>query len=303
MPQLRKLLRVSLLTIALSALCAVAAFATDLGVGTVTADALRLRSEASTTSSILATASEGDLVVILEDTGDGWYKVDFKSVEGYMSADYLTVETQVEANLGYGLVQSEGSTLNVRSGPNTDYGIVTILCDFTVVHLDGMDNGWFKISYGDKTGYVLSDYMITCLDSSGTRGDGPLATAYVSLGQQVVDYAAQFLGKPYVWGGNGPNSFDCSGFTKYVYAHFGVELNRTASAQLYNGTKVSWSNLQPGDLIFFNNGKVSTAASHVGIYVGNGQFIHASTNTYSVQYSNLYSTHYTNTYIAARRIF
>ena len=130
-----------------------------------------------------------------------------------------------------------------------------------------------------------------------------ITAASASLGVQVVEYAKQFLGRPYVWGGNGPNSFDCSGFTKYVYAHFGYTLNRTASAQLSNGVSVSRSELQPGDLVFFYNGRVSTPVSHVGIYVGDGQFIHASTNTYAVQYDSLYSNHYNNTYVYARRIF
>ena len=142
--------------------------------------------------------------------------------------------------------------------------------------------------------------MVTCKDAAGTRGDSDVVN---SLGMQLVTYAQQFLGCPYVWGGNGPTSFDCSGFTKYVYAHFGYTLNRTASDQLYNGTKVARGEWQPGDLIFFDNGKVSTPVSHVGIYVGDGQFIHASTNSYTVQFNSLYSAHYSNTYECARRIF
>ena len=106
----------------------------------------------------------------------------------------------------------------------------------------------------------------------------------------------------YVYGGNGPNSFDCSGYTSYVYRHFGYTLNRTASGQLSNGTSVSKSELQPGDLVFFRY-NTSKAASHVGIYIGGGQFIHASTNTYTVKIDNLTSGHYANVYVGARRIF
>ena len=283
MIQPAKLLRTALVTAVLSTICVVSASAASVGVGTVNTDALRLRDEASTSATVLGTASKGDTVVVLEDAGNGWYKVDYKSVEGYMS---------------------EGSTLNVRSGPGTSYGKVTSLNNGAVVNIVGIDNGWYKISTNGVTGYVSSDYMVTCKDSAGSRGDGATAVATASsssLGQQVVDYAKQYLGCPYVYGGNGPSSFDCSGYTSYVYRHFGYTLNRTASTQLSNGTSVSKSELQPGDLVFFKY-NTSKAASHVGIYIGGGQFIHASTNTYTVKIDDLTRGHYANVYVGARRI-
>lgn len=304
MIQPAKLLRTAVLTIALSALCVVGASAASVGVGTVNTDALRLRDSASTTATILGTASKGDTVVVLADAGNGWYKVDYKSVEGYMSGEYLDIAQTADVTIGYGLVQSDGATLNVRSGPGTTYAKVTTLNDNTVVNIVGIDNGWYKITTNGVTGYVSSDYMVTCKDSAGSRGDGTTAVAVAastSLGQQVVDYAKQYLGCPYVYGGNGPSCFDCSGFTSYVYRHFGYTLNRTASTQLSNGTSVSKSELQPGDLVFFRY-NTSKAASHVGIYIGNGQFIHASTNTYTVKIDDLTSGHYASVYVGARRI-
>ena len=297
-----KFVRTALLTVAVSAVCVVGASAASVGAGTVNTDALRLREEANSSSTILATASKGDVVVVLEEESDGWYKVDYKSVEGYMSADYLDVSTKADVTIGYGLVQTGGSTLNVRSGPGTDYDKVTSLSNGSVVTIVGIDNGWYKVkTSGGSVGYVSSDYMTTCKDSAGSRGDGTVVAASSSLGQQVVDYAKQFLGVPYVYGGNGPNSFDCSGFTSYIYRHFGYTLNRTASTQLSNGVAVSKSELQPGDLVFFRY-NTSYPASHVGIYIGNGQFIHASTNKYQVQIDQLMTGHYANVYIAARRI-
>nr|WP_300169103.1 SH3 domain-containing C40 family peptidase [uncultured Flavonifractor sp.] len=299
-----KFLRTAVLTVAVSAVCMIGASAAS-GVGTVDTDALRLRNEANTTSTILATASKGDTVVILEDAGNGWYKVDYNTVEGYMSSEYLTVSTQADVTIGYGLVQADGSTLNVRSGPGTSHDKVATLSDNAVVTIVGIDNGWYKIKTSSGTvGYVSSEYMVTCKDSAGSRGDGTTAVATTSnssMGQQVVAYAKQFMGVPYVYGGNGPNSFDCSGFTSYIYRHFGYTLNRTASTQLSNGTAVSKSELQPGDLVFFRY-NTSYPASHVGIYIGNGQFIHASTNKYQVQIDQLNTGHYANVYIAARRI-
>ena len=289
MIQPAKLLRTALVTAVLSTVCVVSASAASVGVGTVNTDALRLRDEASTSATVLGTASKGDTVVVLEDAGNGWYKVDYKSGE------YLNVSAKADVTIGYGLVQSEGSTLNVRSGPGTSYGKVTSLNNGAVVNIVGIDNGWYKISTNGVTGYVSSDYMVTCKDSAGSRGDGATAVATASsssLGQQVVDYAKQYLGCPYVYGGNGPSSFD---------RHFGYTLNRTASTQLSNGTSVSKSELQPGDLVFFKY-NTSKAASHVGIYIGGGQFIHASTNTYTVKIDDLTRGHYANVYVGARRI-
>ena len=299
-----KLLRTALLTVAVSAVCMVGASAAS-GVGTVSTDALRLRSEANTTSTILATASKGDVVVILEDAGNGWYKVDCNTVEGYMSGEYLTVAAQADVTIGYGLVQTGGSTLNVRSGPATSYSKVTSLSNNAVVSIVGINNGWYKIKTSAGTvGYVSSEYMVTCKDSAGSRGDGTTAVSLAStgsMGHQVVNYALSFLGTPYVYGGNGPSCFDCSGFTNYVYRHVGDILHRGASSQLQNGTAVSKSELQPGDIVFFRY-NTTYPASHCGIYIGNGQFVHASTNRYQVQIDQLMTGHYANVYLTARRI-
>ena len=171
MIQPAKILRITLLTVALSALCVVGASAASLGAGTVTANGLRLREEPNTSSTILASASSGDTVVVLEDAGDGWYKVDYKTIEGYMSADYLNVVTKVEKNLGYGLVNAGGSTLNVRSGPGTRYSRVCVLASDAVVSIVGIDNGWYKVYHESGVdGYVSSEYMLICKDTSGSRG-------------------------------------------------------------------------------------------------------------------------------------
>jgi len=300
MIQPAKVLRTVFLTAVVSAACIVSAAAASVGVGTVNADALRLRHSASTDSTILATASKGDSVIILENAGNNWYKVDYKSVQGYMSGEYLTVATTTDAAIGYGKVSAGGSTLNMRSGAGTSYGVVSSLPDGTIVEIVGINNGWYKIQYGGKTGYVSSDYMVTVKDSVGSRSTAEAASSS-AIGDQIVAYAKQFLGVPYVYGGNGPNCFDCSGFTKYVYAHFGVTLNRTATDQLANGTSVSKSQLQPGDLVFFR-ANTTKPVSHVGIYIGNGQFIHASTNTYSVQIDRLDTGYYAGVYVYGRHI-
>ncbi len=297
-----KALRMMVLAAAVSGLCMISAAAASVGVGTVNTDALRLRESASTDSSILATASKGESVIVLEDAGNNWYKVDYKSVEGYMSGEYLTVAAKGDAAIGYGQVDAGGSTLNLRSGPSTSSAKVGSLPSGAVFQITGVDGSWYKISYNGVTGYVSSEYVDTVREGTVSRGAESASASSSSIGEQIVAYAKQFLGTPYVYGGNGPSSFDCSGFTKYVYAHFGVTLNRTATDQLANGVSVSKSQLQPGDLVFFNSGYTSKPVSHVGIYIGGGQFIHASTNTYSVQIDNLNSGYYNRVYVYGRHI-
>ena len=289
------LLRAAVLGTVFTAMFTVGSSAATLGAGTVTADALRLRGTPAAEGEILATASGGTSVVVLEDTGNGWYKVNFNTVEGYMSSEYLTVSTTADAALGYGLVDTDGSSLNMRAAAGTSYDTVASIPGGTVLELEGVDNGWYKVTYSGKTGYVSSDYITITTEPDATE------TASSDLGAQIVAYAEEYLGTPYVLGGNGPNQFDCSGFTKYVYSHFGYTLNRTATDQLQNGVSVSKDELQPGDLVFFKY-RTSKPVSHVGIYIGNGEFIHASTNRYVVQIDQMESGHYANVYVYARRI-
>jgi len=131
----------------------------------------------------------------------------------------------------------------------------------------------------------------------GFTGGAAFAEGDLSL---LMETAYNQIGKPYVWGGNGPNVFDCSGFTVYCYKAIGVTLPRVAEDQAKVGAAVSKENLKPGDLIFFNtNGK---NISHVGMYVGNGEFIHASSGSGCITVSQLSNSYYTRTYVGARRI-
>ena len=299
-----QLVRAAVLGLALSSLMVLGAAAANVGVGTVNTSALRLREGAGTDTTILATASKGETVVVLEDAGNGWYKVDYQTIEGYMSGEYLDVSTTADVTIGYGKVTTGGSVLNVRSGPGTSYGRTATLSDGTIVSIVGVDSGWYKIEWNGKTGYVSSDYMITTKESPSSRGDSTATASSSDLGAQIVAYAKEFLGCPYSWGATGPNAFDCSGFTYYVYKHLGYTLNRGATGQLSNGSSVaSMYDLVPGDLVFFYDGKVSTPVSHVGIYIGDGQFIHASTGDgRDVQIDDLFTGHYAKKYVYGRHI-
>ena len=138
--------------------------------------------------------------------------------------------------------------------------------------------------------------------SSSNAGSAPSAGS-VKSGAAVAAYAKKFVGYPYVYGGASPSGFDCSGFVKYVFAQYGVKLNRTASAQMDNGTPVSMSNLIPGDVVFFKkSGTGSKRASHVGIYIGDGKFVHASTPSTGVIISKMSSAYYTSGFVGGRRM-
>ena len=288
-----RLLRAALLGTVLTAMCTIGASAATLGAGTVTADALRLRSTPAAEGEILATVSSGTNVVVLDEAEDGWYKVNYNSVEGYMSSDYLDVATKAETDLGYGKVDADGSTLNMRAGASTSFDSLCSIPSGTVLELEGIYEGWYKVTYAGNTGYVSSDYITITTE--------PATSTSSALGDQIVALAKQYLGTPYVLGGNGPSSFDCSGFTKYIYAQFGYSLTRTATDQLQNGVSISRDELQPGDLVFFKY-NTSKPVSHVGIYIGNGEFIHASTNRYMVQIDQMNTGHYANVFVYARRI-
>lgn len=136
--------------------------------------------------------------------------------------------------------------------------------------------------------------------SRGTNdGGGVAGTVKVSGGaQQIISFAAQFLGTPYVWGGTSPSGFDCSGYVQYVYQHVGISLNRTSEQQFNNGVSVSRSELRPGDIVFFHT--YSSGASHVGIYVGNNTMINSSNG--GVSYDDMTNSYWAARYLGARRI-
>lgn len=132
----------------------------------------------------------------------------------------------------------------------------------------------------------------------GLGGSTVLSRGGSERGSSVVAYARNFIGSPYVWGGSGPRVFDCSGFTAYVYRKFGIELPHYTGSQYSMGTKVSKGDLRAGDLIFFNT---DGPISHVGMYIGGGEFIHASSGGGRVTISDLGQSYYSSRYAGARR--
>ena len=153
-----------------------------------------------------------------------------------------------------------------------------------------------------KTSELKTAKVIKAPSDTETTSDSEnkASRGAISKGNEVVNYAYKFLGKPYVYGATGPNAFDCSGLTQYVYNKFGAGLSRTTYTQVEEGTKVKRSDLRAGDLVFFNT---EGSISHVGIYIGDGDFIHAPRTGKPVMVSSLSDGYYSQKYATARRIF
>ena len=312
MKNMQRIFRTVATTAIAGSLCMAVASAATIGAGVVTDNGLRLRSEPNTSSRILDLSYKNETVIVLEKADNNWYKVSYDAQTGYMSGDYLKIYSVSDTSLGNGKVEADGSVLRLRGAAGLNGTILTTIPDQTVLELEGISNGWYKVTYNGKTGYASSDYIEPVSDdyevdssssaSNAVSNSGASNAAVSTNGSAIVAYAKQFLGVKYVYGGSTPSGFDCSGFTQYVMRHFGYSINRTASTQLKNGTAVSRSDLQPGDLIFFRQPGSSYAATHVGIYIGDNQFIHASTNDYTVRIDSLNSSWYSKIFTAARRI-
>ncbi len=289
------------------------------GVGFVTASTLRLRSAASTNSSTLAYASKNEVVIILEKSGS-WYRVLYNLKEGYMHADHLSVSSVKNVELGYGEVNA--AKVNMRSGPGTGYKAVGQSKQDDLAYVIGFNKQWYKVIWNGKICYIRSDYLdlIQSPYENKANPKSPLffrsgkstgtavsvsalknSANYIGVsGKQIVSTAKQYIGVPYLWAGETPKGFDCSGYTQYVFNKHGIRLNRTTTTQYKQGSYVSKSNLLPGDLVFFAN-TYREGISHVGIYVGDGKFIHASSSK-GVTITPLSNPYWAARYYGARRI-
>ena len=258
----------------------------------VNATSLNVRSGPSTSYSIIGKLTNGTKVEVIS-TSNGWSKINYDGQTGYVSSDYLSSSAPESSTTTTKYVNA--TSLNVRSGPSTSYSIIGKLTSGTKVEVISTSNGWSKINYNGQTGYVSSEYL------SNSASDSSSSTS--SSVNKVISLAKSLLGKPYVWGAQGPSSFDCSGFTYYVFKNAAnVTLPRVSKDQSQYGTYVSKSNLKAGDLIFFDtSGSNDGNVSHVGIYLGNNEFIHSSSSKGQVVISQM-SSYYNNAYVNARRV-
>lgn len=372
----RVMMKIALLSALSAAMLTMTAAASAVGSAVVTADSLRMRSEANTDCATVTYLTEGTSVQVYEEL-EGWYKVSYGSYSGYVSAEFvdytpngeeaeeadgvtetrsavaasaeprqavidgtgyvnlraqadneseifttidagetltvLSVEDEwcyvvwqdqvgyVNANYVYvdGILMADprgivtGSCVNVRSQPSTDSSILTKVYAGSTVELISLEDGWYVMNCDGVAGYISAEYV---------RPYNPAAAS--ELGAEAVELAMGYLGVPYVYGGSSSRGFDCSGFTMYIYGLLGYSLPHSATSQWDTvGEYVERADLQPGDLVLFcdpsrSNGK---ACSHVGIYIGNNEFIHASSSE-GVRINSLSESYYNGYYKGAKRV-
>jgi len=218
-------------------------------------------------------------------------------------------------DIGYGYIAREWvsfySTTGILTAPfawiydlaDTYYGTPISMAayedSFTIVSYYG---NWYGVIYEGELAFIERHH----LDVADLLEVPPARTTTSTVSDSVIDEiiarALRYIGTPYRWGGNGPSSFDCSGFVIYVLRPFGVTLPRRSRDMASSGVYVSRANIQAGDLVFFATAGGRTV-SHVGLYIGGGQFIHSSsTRTGGVIVSNLHSAYFTRTFVTARRV-
>lgn len=265
-----------------------------VAVAAVAGTGVNLRAGASTSDSVVTMLNRGMAVSILDMSNPDWYQVSYNGNTGYMSTQYIIVD-QDGLFTTYGTVCADAVT--VRAGASTTSEALASVNTGDGVTVNGFKDGWYSVTctYGTQ-GYIRSDFID--LQSTPTSTSVSAVSANAS---GVLATAAQYLGTPYRYGGTSYSGMDCSGFTMVVYKNYGVSLPHTASGQWNSGvgTKVySVSALSAGDLVFFRDPSVagSAACSHVGIYVGDGQFINAS-SSYGVSYATLLSGYWGSYFI------
>lgn len=276
-----------------------------------------------------------DEEVTVTETINEWICVQTKTAKGWIRKEKLknkedkqevqseqqeqtNEETQTKETKLKSLYVNNDS-VNLRKEANTNSEVVDKLSLNTYVDVYAEENGWSKVKVNGKEGYISSSLLsekkketsrsletprtktseTSSEDTKTSQKKETTTTVPVSgKGATVVETAKKYIGCSYVYGASGPSSFDCSGFTSYVFKQHGISLNRTAAGQYSNGVAVSRNQLQPGDLVMFGKSGIN----HVGIYIGGGQIVHAANKSRGVTTDTINSGYYNNNYVGARRV-
>lgn len=281
-------------------------------------------------SLILDLVAQGAQVIILETT-DGWHKVYFGDNYdiGYVSADNITIGDMVnraEVNAKRSVrifsvaknatIATSDSVVSVKLLPSDNSETLTTLANNASCKIISGGSNWTKIivSASNEIGYVKTSNVKQAVETTSSKSSSATAKSTKTSkstsssqsasvgsagGSKLVAQASKYIGTKYVYGGTSPSGFDCSGLVQYSLRKLGVSIARSSSAQYGYGVAVSKSNLQPGDLVFFSRGG---GISHVAIYAGNGQVIHAPRAGKTVCYQSLSSLTGSLKYVGARRV-
>jgi len=284
---------------------------------------MNIRAEADENSDAVGKLPQGAVAEVLEQ-GDTWTKIESGSVTGYVKNEYVLFGDDAgdyaEANCDK-IATVTTTTLKVREEATADSTCLTMIPEGETYEVLESEDGWTKLLISEEfSGYVSNEFITldydlgTAISKEEEEAEAARQAAQQAAAQQqatpqaatteaavapvesgpvsgtradVVNYALQFVGNPYVYGGSSlTNGTDCSGFTMSVFAHFGYQLNRSSRDQIYNGTNIGIYEVQPGDLLFYNNG--GSTIGHVALYIGDGKIVHASTPKTGIVVSNAY---------------
>lgn len=262
----------------------------NLGIAVVDGN-LNVRESANETSNLMGKMPNNSACEILGYEGD-WASITSGDVSGYVLSSYLiTGDTALikAKELIFDVASIHGDSVNVRKEPSTDSEIIGHMNSGNTLEVENTNfPGWVTINVDGETGYVSSDFVTitTQLPTAITMDEVRYGAGVSENRVDLVNYATQFVGNPYVWGGTSlTNGADCSGFVLSIYSKYGISLPHSSSGQSQYGTRISSSEAEPGDLFFYGSGR---SISHVAIYIGNGQIVHASSKKTGIKISNAF---------------
>ena len=261
---------------------------TNLGIAQVD-NHLNVRDKAGEDGELVGKMTKNAACEILSVEGE-WAHIKSGKVEGYVHTDYLLTgeaAKQKAAEVVYTVAKVNTQTLKVREEPSTECPVITLVAqDERLEVVEQKPEGWAKIMLDDEEAYVSTDYCVVEeeLETAVTMKELLYGNGVSNTRIDLCQYAKQFVGNPYVWGGTSlTKGADCSGFVQSVFKKFGVSLPRTSREQAGVGTKISLADAKPGDLIFYAKGGT---INHVALYIGDGQVVHASNPRTGIRISN-----------------
>lgn len=260
---------------------------TNLGISNVD-DNLNIRTEPDESGKLVGKLPRNAACELVAQEGE-WTLIRSGKVEGYVKSEYLlsgwnAKKRALEEMSTIAVVDTD--SLKVREQPNTECEVITMVPRGEELDVVAVEDGWVKVMIDDEENYVSADYVRVeeKLGSAITMTELMYGQGVSDIRVDLCQFAKQYVGNPYVWGGTSlTKGADCSGYVQSVFKNFGISLPRNSRAQAVAGTKISMSQAQPGDLIFYAKGG---HINHVAIYIGGGQVVHASSPKTGIKISS-----------------